>query len=143
MSTVFNFKRISAVVLLLAFFMPLSECSGPIEENSNKPPEIIVKYAYSQDTEAPLALVANIAAFFWPILIVVLLTFKKALNSSLLLKCIELLFCLGTGYMLVVLNIFGKPLYGSYVAAIATSVYGILTLYESYLIFRMKKHKNV
>lgn len=142
MSTVFSIKCISAVVLLLAFFMPLSQCSGPIEENSDKPPEIIVKYAYSVDTMSPLALVANIGAFFWPILMVVLLTFKRALSSSLLIKFIELLFCFGTGYMLVVLNIFGKPLYGSYVAALAISIYGILTLYEIYIIFRVRKHNK-
>lgn len=142
MTTLFNIKRLSAVVLMLAFFMPLSQCSAPQKENSKEPPEIIVKYAYSQNTESPLATLASVAAFFWPALLAVVFTIKKVLSSRILFKLLELIFCLGTGYMLVMLNIFGKPLYGSYVATSAISIYGLLTLYEIFVIIRVKKHKK-
>lgn len=131
MNAIFNIKRLSAVVLMFAFFMPLSQCSALRKESSNSAPEVIIKYAYTQDKNSPLELYVNIAVFFWPILMVVLFSYKKPLRSFLLIKFLELLFCIGTGYMLVTLNIFGKPLYGSYVACFAISLYGLLTLGES------------
>lgn len=142
MSVIFNFKRISALVLLLAFFMPLSQCSGPQKENSSEPPEISIKYAYSHDSIISISMLASVAAFFWPSLIILLVAFIKALNFSLILKLTEIVFCCGTAYMLVALNIFGSPLYGSYVAMLSIAIYGLITLYESFLLIRTKKHNK-
>jgi len=142
MNALFNIKRLCAVVLMLAFFMPLSQCSAPQKESGNSAPEVIIKYAYTQDESSPLELYVNIAAFFWPILMVVLLSCNKNIRSFLPVKLLELLFCVGSGYALVMLNMFGEPLFGSYVACFAISLYGLLTLYECYVVVRLRKRNK-
>lgn len=140
MKLISTVKSMSSVALMLAFFMPLSQCSIRSDKISDKPPEtkIFVKYAYSRDSNSLLILLANIGAFFWPVLASVILFYKSAVNLSLITKLLEIFLCFGTGYMLVVLNIFGEPLYGSYVAAVAIVVYFHLALYEGVKLVRGK-----
>lgn len=143
MNTTIKLKRISAIVLLLAFFMPLSQCSSIQTEGSAEPPKTTIFYAYSHDNKISTIMLLSVIAFLWPSLSILLVAYRKTLNSSLIFKLSELLFCIGTAYILVGLTLFGDLLYGSYVAGLSILTYALITLYESFLIIRDKYNKRV
>jgi len=137
-----NIKRLSALVLVMAFFMPLSQCTHSSSLNQSQPPTTTVKYAYSHTNKLSFEMAASVASFFWPLMFISLTSIKKTLNTNLYFKSFEFIACLGSAYMLLLLNIFGKLLYGSYFAISALTVYGLLTLYEGIMVFRTKRHNN-
>ena len=142
MSPVITIKRVFALILLLAFFMPLSQCTTYDPNNEEAAPIINIDYGYSNKQILSLDMAISIAAFSWPMFLQLLIAIRKALNISIWYKSLELVCCLGTAYMLFIINIFGKPLYGSYIAVIALGFYGLLTIFECYQILVVKKHNK-
>jgi len=119
--------------------MPLSQCTIYDPNNEEAAPIINIEYGYSNRQILSLDMVISFAAFSWPMFLQLILAIRKTLNISILYKSLELVCCLGTAYMLFLINIFGKPLYGSYIAVIALGSYGLLTIYECYKILLAKK----
>jgi hypothetical protein len=117
-------KRIAAVILMVAFFLPLSQCRAPTPPtNDAQELKMEVTYAYSAYQWPGAESFAAFFAFFWP----VMFSFLGRVKSKLLINSIELLLCVGTGFMLFALTYMGSLLLGAYVAIALLVVYSLAT----------------
>jgi hypothetical protein len=120
-------KRIAAIILLVSFFLPLSQCSvtpPPRQEHQEVKNEVI--YAYSAYEWPSFGGFAALAAFVWPMWF----AFRKSKSPKMLLNSLELLLCASTVYMLAALTYLGSWLYGAYLAAVAIGVYLLATFHQ-------------
>jgi len=125
-------KRLAAISLLVALFLPLSRCALETEDPQTKAVErtVSVTYAYTA-YRAPIAdALATYAAFLWPLLLATARLMWPVLNRKWSVEILEVVFCLGSAYELMRLTFFGEWLYGAYVAAVSIGVYLIGALVE-------------
>lgn len=137
-------KLLSAVLLLVAMFLPLSRCSR--SEPAPKK-EIVYEYTYSwshfdyRDPSSTLPVIA----FLWPLPIVLYDIFGKKQWLKTFLSWLEPLLAVGSGYLLYLRTMFGELLFGGYVAYIALSAYflvSIIALFgRVYNYFKLKRGK--
>ncbi len=120
-------KRIAAITLLCAFFLPLSQCTvstSPGVETQQVSTE--VTYVYSAYKWPSLGSFMALIAFFWP-----LGSFLKSGGSaSVMINSVELLLCAGTGFMLFALINIGSLLVGAYVAIASVTTYALATILQ-------------
>jgi hypothetical protein len=134
-------KQLAAVGLLIAFFLPLSQCTTPENNISEKPPTQstqAVKVAHSDgiiyatraDKDDTLLTLTNGFAFFWPILFTLLAFLRPEVEQSLPVRISEILLCLGSAFILLRLTSFGTLLTGGYLGWSALAIYFAITLFN-------------
>lgn len=122
-------KKIAAVFLLAALFLPLSQCTvtKPIPGTHEVKQETITTYAYPSKEWLSVDAIAVYVAFLWPAIFVMTSFMWPALNKKAIVGVLELLLCFGSGYVLLLFT-FGKSLlYGGYIAWVAIGTYCITT----------------
>lgn len=125
MQLIIAVKRIAAIVLLLAFFLPLSQCSVMEKQSPGKAsvPSVEVTYAYATyDEEFPTPVLAYVG-FLWPLGFSIAGLLRPPLMRRRGAALSEMVLCVGSGYVLYVLASWGETRYGAYVAATAIGLY--------------------
>lgn len=132
-------KRFAAIMLLAAFFLPLSQCSAPKQNVETKvfEQEVRVTYAYTAHEWPSVEALATYAAFLWPLMFGIASLVWPNLNQKWTVGGLELLLCLGSGFMLYALTFFDSLRYGGYIAWGAIGMYFITTSVA--LIARIRK----
>jgi hypothetical protein len=134
-------KRLAAVGFLIAFFLPLSQCTTSEKNIGEKPPAQNsqsakmtqsdgIIYAARMDKGNTLLTLTNGIAFFWPVLFMLLVFFRPEVEQSLSIRLSEILLCLGSAFILLRLTSFGTLLPGGYLGWIALGVYSTITLFN-------------
>ena len=151
-----NLKRISAVLLLLCIFLPLSQCEMQREGKSPSistrtiSAEVVDWYADLDNKVASDGLFAYFApllwllVFSWPALLMVL--YLPLAGSRLVnwLKIMEPLFCLVGGFFLFgfVVMFSTRILFGGYLALASMAAYFGASIMESVSIFRTGRRRR-
>lgn len=125
-------KRLTAVLMLIAFFLPMSHCAvEPTTTDSNViEQKVAVTYAYSANEWPSLEAVATYGAFIWPLALIATGLLWRRAENKWVIPLLEILLSAGSAYILLMLTIFREPLYGWYIASISLGVYFIATLTE-------------
>jgi hypothetical protein len=92
--------------------------------------EPAVTYAYNSQTWPSASAFATYTAFLWPLTFALLIFVWPHLNGKWIIHVFEMLLCLGSGFMLIVLMSFRSPRYGAYIAGAALVIYFITALVE-------------
>lgn len=123
-------KRLAAILLVLAFFLPLSQCSIKMQdpETGAIKESVTVTYAYEAAANSTTHAIAIYAAFFWPLALVVATMVWPGLHQKMSIGVLELLFCSGSLIVQVGLSMFGTPLYGGNIAFGSIALYFVATL---------------
>jgi len=132
-------KRVAALFLLVAFFLPLSQCTVEVPTSETRAIErqVIVTYAYSRDKWPSVDALAIYVTFLWPLLFAVASLISPSVSGKLAIGIVEILLCVGSGFMLFTLTYIGMLKYGAYVAMGSIGVYFIATSVQ--LVARMRK----
>jgi hypothetical protein len=132
LSTAIVIKRLAAIVLVVAFFLPLSQCTVEEQNPETRATElkVIVNYAYAHDNWRSLDALATYAAFLWPLTLVIAGLVWPNLNQKLTIGVLELVFCAGSGFVLFALTFIGTLRYGAYLAGVSIGLYFVTTLVE-------------
>ena len=125
-------KRLAAIALLAALFLPLSRCTLEEHDPQTKATKqtVSVTYAYSGHSWPSVDALADYAAFLWPLLLAVARMIRPGLNQRWSVQLLELALCLGSAFILFRLTIGGEWLYGAYIAAAAIAAYFTTVLAE-------------
>lgn len=147
MKTLMIVKRIAAVCLLLAFVLPLSQCSqrqsngstqlpslstqaaSPSSLSASAPHDSSLTYAYRADPNDTFFTLANYFAFIWPAIFASCLFVRPQLEQRLALRLIELVLCLVSALIILRLTGFGSLLFGGYLAWSALGLYSFTSLF--------------
>ena len=131
LTTTIAIKRLAAIFLLVAFFLPLSQCTvAERPETKTTELEVIVTYAYSAHKWPSVNALATYAAFLWPLTLSIASLVWPRLNQKWTIGIIELLLCAGSAFILFGLTYFGALRYGAYVAGGSIGLYFITTSVE-------------
>lgn len=144
-------KSLAAVGLLIAFFLPLSQCTTPEKNISEKLPTQSARaaqatkvaqsdgiiYAARADKDDTLLTLTNGFAFFWPALFTLLVFLRPEVEQSLLVRLSEILLCLGSAFILLRLTSLGTLLAGGYLGWSALGIYFAIALFN--LIARIRR----
>jgi hypothetical protein len=156
-------KRVAALILFAAFFLPLSQCtvkesittdeSAGIASSSSAvvastvlpspKEERKVQYAYSAYTFSEAGAFATYIAFLWPSLLELAALFFPGLKRSWRIAMFEMVFCLGSAYMVFTLTMFGVLMYGGYLAWGAICSYFLTTFVELYMRIRQAQSMTI
>ena len=134
-------KRLAAVILAIAFVLPLSKCtqsttSQPLADESSadsinssqNEPTVRYTYAFAEiRRDSPFTWMIPIA-FFWPIVFVVKPLRIKSWKTKTGLGILQIILVAGSGYIIFALTIFEEPLIGTYLAAFALTAYTLATI---------------
>ena len=124
-------KRTAAVLILATLFMPLSKCTlTPPPEEKHQKPTVTISYAYSGYKWPSLGIVAAVFAFVWPLLFSIFGNVERKALIRITINIVELLLCLGSGFMILMITLGGELLYGAYIAVIAFTTYFVTTLIQ-------------
>lgn len=125
MRVVIAIKRIAAITLLVAFFLPLSQCS--VREiktpDTASVPTVAVTYAYATYEDPLPTAVLSYAGFLWPLAFAIAGLLRSQVLRRRGVAPIEMLLCVGSGYVLYALATWGETRYGAYIAATAIGLY--------------------
>jgi hypothetical protein len=157
-------KKTSALLLALSFFLPLSifKCGAKVAVKiepaivgtdgetiekklsehtikSKDKPMYVDNYNIPYKGIDPLEPASWILllTFIWPIPILILNFYGRPAKVISVLKIIEPIACIGTGYVVICISfIFGDPLFAGYMATGAISCYFIVSCFDAGLIIR-------
>lgn len=135
-------KRLSALLLLLALFFPLSRCqdASTVHYDVNAPPDRQpppapgqVKYNYHYawsdfDADEPGDYLA-LLVFLWPIPVLLIELFARKRWLYLTLLWLQPFLCLGAGYFLYLRTFLEQLWTGGYMAFVALAAYLFASLY--------------
>ena len=143
-------KTVSAIIMLVAFFLPLSQChlverievktiegSKIIIENdesASEPKEIVIKASESFEIDSLDSWVV-LLAFLWPTVLTVFYVVSKK-RMTHIVRIVEPLFCILTAYFIGQALLLGEILYGGYIWAGAISIYFVAAIVDSIKSFR-------
>ena len=130
--------KISAIgLMILALFLPISQCSQAIEEGSKKEHAAIDQYIYKPtEPNSFNALLTWIA----PILFAIL---SFWLSSKILLSILQLLTGIWAGFFLWAQLLFStKVLIGGYIAGLAICIYLFVTAITFYMQIKARWKKS-
>lgn len=139
-ATITLVKRTAAAFLLIALFLPLSQCTVQTPNPDTKTIEVTttVTYAYSANEWPSLDALETYGAFLWPFLLGVTTWFWPRLNHKPTVPLLEIPLCGSLGYLLAIRLFTGTPLYGWYVATIAMAAYFFAALTELVVYARLR-----
>lgn len=143
-------KRIAAIVILVSFFLPLTQCQNFMVPVSELPPEQleVAKEATNSEYQINMAKsfeVRNLGswllllAFLWPLLLT-LLQEKTKNNVLKALVIIAPIFCAITIYYIGQILILGRPLYGGYIWFSAMGAFTVICVIEVIQLIRSKSN---
>ena len=125
-------KRISAILLLLCLFMPLSQCTTVTQDREKQETiqyDYTIQYAYTMYKWPSIGAISIISAMTWPLVFVITSLAYNRHRENIYLYTIEIIFCLGSAYMLTMALIFQtKLLIGGYLAIISLFIYFVTTV---------------
>jgi hypothetical protein len=140
--TLQRIRLIAAVVLIVAIFLPLSECSRRDDKNFVPPQKTLSQHVFPQDNNDFVywyvigivrpstwqAAIFALIALLWPL--AAFLSDKKLAQKRFgwLIYVLELALCWGTIYWLSLFTALGRWLYGAYVVAVAAGIFACGTL---------------
>ena len=144
LSTTAIIKRIAAIFLLVAFFLPLSQCTITMPNAETKAIEkkTHVIYAYTAYEWPSVQSLATYAAFIWPLTFGIASLVWPSLNQKWMIGVLEMLLCVGSGFTLFGLSFLGSLQYGGYIAWGAIGIYFITTSVEFATRIRKKWSKQ-
>ena len=116
-------KLTAGAILLLSFILPLSTCSGVVEEGSNREPEQVERYLISKDNTIVEWVLA--VSFVFPFVIAAY-TFAK--SSSIASECLSVVSVLPAAYVLWWHSVAGVLSWVAYVLIVALLGYFIGSL---------------
>lgn len=130
-------KRLAAICLLAAFFLPLTQCtqatprdaaSSSGQQSQTTPVSTTQVFASTADKNDPLTNAANVLLFVWPVCLMLLTLLRPQCDEHFALRHLELALCLFSIVLLLRLTAFGNLLPGGYLAWGALSTYTLITL---------------
>jgi hypothetical protein len=140
--TLQRIRWIAAIVLVVAIFLPLSECSRRDDKNFVPPQKTLSQHLFPQDNNdfvywyvigvvRPSSWQAGmfgLVALLWPL--AAFLFDKKLAQKRFgwLIFILELALCCGTIYWLSLFTAMGRWLYGAYVVVAAVGIFAVATL---------------
>jgi hypothetical protein len=154
MTVLTNIKRVAAILIMICFMLPLSRCNrneiiddprtASAEANGRQEkrapdPANEDRYAYQRISADNLdESAATLAAFFWPVIFLLLslktLKFRGAIAANLG----ELLLSAASAYMVFGITFFGDLRYGGYLAYFSIAAYFLATLAQIFLRIRAR-----
>jgi len=142
MSILQRIRLIAAIVLVVAIFLPLSECSRRDDKNFVPPQKTLSQQVFPQDNNDFVywyaigivrpstwqGAIFALIALLWPL--TAFLFDKKLAQKRFgwLIYVLELALCWGTIYWLSLFTAMGRWLYGAYVVVVATGIFACATL---------------
>ncbi len=142
-----HLKRLSAICLFAAFFLPLTQCTQTSKreptqqttaQNQVAPrldapkfdaPKLDTQvFAMTADRDSITLSVANILTFIWPLCLVILIWLRPQLDERFSLRHVEILLCLLSVISLLRLTAFGELLPGGFLAWGALLTYSLITV---------------
>lgn len=133
-------KRLAAICLLAALFLPLTQCTQTTQATKREPtqlnaaqsqqaaPDQAQVYASTADRNSTTLTVANVLLFIWPMCFILLTWLRPQLDERFYLRHLEIFLCLFSLIFLLRLTAFGTLLSGGYLAWSALLVYSLITL---------------
>lgn len=130
-------KRLAAICLLAALFLPLTQCTQASKREparqttthsqaaSNYQTQV---FASTADSDSIALTVANVFIFIWPLCLVFLTWLRPHFDENFSLRHMEVLLCLSSFIVLYRLTAFGELLPGGYLAWGALSAYSLITV---------------
>ncbi len=137
-----HLKRLSAICLFAAFFLPLTQCTQtskrePTQQTTaqnqaapslDAPKHDTQVFAMTADRDSIMWSVANILTFIWPLCLVILIWLRPQLDERFSLRHVEILLCLLSVISLLRLTAFGELLPGGFLAWGALLTYSLITV---------------
>ena len=137
-----HLKRLSAICLFAAFFLPLTQCTQtskrePTQQTTaqnqaaprlDAPKHDTQVFAMTADRDSIMLSVANILTFIWPLCLVILIWLRPQLDERFSLRHVEILLCLLSVISLLRLTAFGELLPGGFLAWGALLTYSLITV---------------
>ncbi len=132
-----HLKRVAAVCLFSALFLPLTQCSPATKPEQSQQTSVQKQvksaldtrvFASSADSDSIALTTVNIFIFIWPLLLSLLTWIRPQLDEHFSLRHIEVLLSLCSFIFLYRLTAFGEPLFGAYLAWSALSAYSLITI---------------
>lgn len=136
-SWLIQLKRVAAICLLVAFFLPLTQCTQTTPRDqastSSQPSQAThvsaeQVFASTADKNSPLQSTANALLFLWPVCFMLLTLLRPQLDEHFALRHLELALCLFSIVFLLRLTAFGSLLPGGYLAWGALFSYTLITV---------------
>ena len=128
-------KRLLAIVIMVCFFLPLSECSSSLPESDGKggtqaaTPKVFV--AANEVRFAHWGDAVVLAVFTWPVLLIALRARIKARAWRMALTAAEALLAVLSGvYLMQVIELWGHYRYGGVIVVTACALYALAALAE-------------
>ena len=135
-------KRVSALLLFVALFFPLSRCqdastvhydvNAPADQQPQTPPSEMkydYHYAWSNFDAAEPGDYVALLVFLWPIPVLLLELFARRRWLVLTLLWLQPVLCLGAGYVLYMRTFLEQLWTGGYMAFAALAAYLFASLY--------------
>ena len=136
-------KLTLGVLMIVALFVPLSQCSHGGKENALPPPpktglqkifprsDEQTDYDYGATRLAPsLNGVVTLVAFTWPLVLALLGRRARGKHRAWLLSGLEILLCAGTIWFIYALTEGSTRLWGAWFVFALTSAYGIAAVVD-------------
>lgn len=142
MSILQRIRLIAAIVLVVAIFLPLSECSRTENKTIEPPRHTIAQWFFPRDNENfSYSYVVGVirasswqagtfgsVALLWPLAAFLFDRKLARKRFGWLIYILELALCFGTIYWLWLFTAMGRWLYGAYVVAVAAGIFACATL---------------
>ncbi|RKZ73873.1 MAG: hypothetical protein DRQ57_12975 [Gammaproteobacteria bacterium] len=123
-------KKTASITLAVSFFLPLSRCQGTSSDTYAYKQILSIFEASTFNLNIFLFSIIILIAFIWPVLFIFYYSYGHRSKIKSILKAIEPLLCLGTFYVLLIITMSGKLLFGGYVAFLSIMSYFISSLLE-------------
>jgi inner membrane protein len=127
--TAANVKRVAAVLLFVALFLPLSRCArqAPVppggEPQANAPVTYEYSYAWTRFDAGNAGSYLAILSFLWPLPILLWEAFSKRRTALVVLLWLQPLLCLGSAWLIYMRTLLEQPWTGAWLAWTALSAY--------------------
>lgn len=131
-------RIIATALILCSLFLPLSRCASYRAESEEiravtKNEPVQFEYTYAKDWfvltewQGWLALLS----FSWPLIVLLGRWRSSKIRESQVTKWLEILLCLGSGYLIWALSSFGERLFGAYLVLTGMSLYLIAAIRDT------------
>ncbi len=129
-------KKIASILIMLAFFMPLSKCSTQLyQEGEEQRISETITYAYSAYEWPSIESTAVLLAFFWPLLLLLASARMSGLNNNFIINIGEILFSVGSVIIIIRATFLSELLYGAYIVLAALITYFMVTVLQMYKLY--------
>lgn len=122
-----NLKWFAGALLVVSFLLPTSRCADPFQQETDAS-RYVYRYPYQAVPHEPFWGPVVVLAYFWPVMTLALRASGLGARHARALAGVELALCLGSAYMVYLLNLFSETWYGTWVSAFGLCSYFALAL---------------